>query len=385
MYLRTWLPDHTSWNPSVLLANTNSSLELAELPLKPLGELVEELLDRELFSRGSWSVSARSLDHLGNVKIHPSKSDSFGIAARGGKGLDAGDLVIFPGRPVLRVSSHMSGIAVIGNFLALRPKDTHVGLWLWAIFNSSIGQKWLENSASQSGSVMLRLPVSLLTRKVSIPTFVDKGIADALAQVSSLNDLKIAEGLSSVDTALSFTKRVQLRSESDWAFLFASEVDLSHFAGQLVSNFIDSVEVGKQLVAPVLSRNSNLPLVTHRTVSAGEYLEVPDNFDGQTRGAGTLVIVSHGEKSLAAVTDREAAIGPGVFALNLKPGVDANWLRDFFNSNLAQKQRKSLLKGVAIKYLTKSSLGEFRVPKDFDEILKPARTLKEVMDGILGF
>jgi hypothetical protein len=148
---------------------------------------------------------------------------------------------------------------------------------------------------------------------------------------------------------------------------------------------IESIEVGKITAELPATGEASFPLVNHRTISSGEYgvTRSPRGLD--VLKAGTLVVTSNGVRSLAAVTERDAILGKGVFGLHLKSGTDPYWLRDFLNSETAQVQRKTLVKGVAIPFLTKSAIGAFMVPDSLVSDHQVTQTLREACDGIFGY
>jgi hypothetical protein len=380
--LRVSLSGLTSWNPSNLLTSEIAQLEHNDFPLKSLDQLVDTIGERNLIPKGSKTLSARNLNESGAWRSQTSKSDHQGLTANNHLGLRLDDLVLYPGRPPLRITAEESGLAFIGNFMALRPKSAAISLWLWGLLNTSLGRSWLQRLSSVNGSVAPRFSDTLLSGNVAAiadedPTFI--------AQLSNLSDSIQAKARKFRETnseSASWFRRTCINSDTDWNFVFVSDKVMSRFEGVPLDFLLESVEVGKVLSDISGAEDDSMALVTHRTLSTGEYGIADHEYDSKPLKSGTLVVASHGLRSLAAVTDRDAVLGKGVLALHLKPGVDPHWIRDFFNSEVAQAQRKALVRGVAIPFITKTAIRGFMIPDVFEGETQASQTLSEACDDI---
>jgi hypothetical protein len=238
--------------------------------------------------------------------------------------------------------------------------------------------------ASVNGAVIPRFSDTLLSTIVASLRAEDSTLVTQIRELSRSIQAKVREAREMIPGPQSWFRRTRITSHTDWAYLFTSERDLSTFVGRPLSTLIERIEVGKTRIELPTTGEVSLPLINHRTISTGEYAETraPAGFD--VLRAGTLVVTSNGVRSLAAVTDRDGILGKGVFGVHLQSGVDPYWLRDFFNSDIAQVQRKTLVKGVAIPFLTKSAFGEFMVPDSVVFDHQFSQTLREACDGLFG-
>lgn len=382
--LRVALADLKSWNPSRILAAELAPLAHGNLPLQPLEQLVEIVRERHAVPKGSKTLSASGIDVSGAWRSQTSFFESLGLPVNSMTGLRESDLVLYPGRPLIRITAEETGIAVVGNFMALRPKSEELSLWLWGLLNTTIGQAWLQRMSSINGSVVPRFSDTLGSTLVASVAAEDSTLLTQLRQLSTATQAKVKQVRESISGAQSWFRKTSISSQTDWTFLFTSEKDLSIFVGQPLISLIESIEVGKANVEIPATGEVSFPLVNHRTVSTGEYAETRTPTSFEVLNAGTLVVTSNGVRSIAAVTERDAILGKGVFGLHVISGVDPYWLRDFFNSETAQLQRKTLVKGVAIPFLTKSAVGAFMVPDSFESDLHVSQTLREACDAIFG-
>jgi hypothetical protein len=380
--LRVSLSEQISWNPPNILTSELASLRFKDFPLQPLDLLVEIYRDREMIPKGTKILSANSLNDSGTWSSKISKSEYLGSSVNNFTGLCLNDLVLYPGRPPLRITTEESGLAFVGNFMVLRPKSASISLWLWGLFNTTNGRSWLKGMASVNGSVAPRFSDTLLSALVASteakePSFLANLRALSKSVADKVRDVRYTEA-----TSGSWFRRMCIDSGADWSSVFVSDTALSSFEGVPLETFLESIEVGKVISEMPKVGDKSLALVSHRTLSTGEYGSVTCKSGVRPLKSGTLVVSTIGHRSLAAVTERDAILGKGVVALHLKAGVDPYWIRDFFNSDTAQIQRRALVKGVAVPFLTKTALREFTIPDVFDIEPKSSQTLSEACDVI---
>lgn len=382
--LKVSLSDLGSWNPSSFLTTEVPALEYRDFPMKALGELVEIVGDRNVMFKGTKTVSARSLYVSGAWRSQTLNFESLGLPVNIMTGLRKNDLVLYPGRPVIRISPEEAGVAFVGNFMALRPKSETLSLWLWGLFNTTNGQAWLQRMSSVNGAVIPRFSDTLLSAIVATMGAEDSTLLTQIRELSRSIQEKVREVRETIPGPQSWFRRTRITSHTDWTYLFTSDKDLSTFVGIPLGSLIQRIELGKTSIEMPTKGEVLFPLVNHRTIITGEYGETRTPAGLEVLRAGTLVVTANGVRSHAAVTDRDAILGKGVFGVHLQSGVDPYRLRDFFNSEVAQVQRKTLVKGVAIPFLTKSALGEFMVPDSVEFDHPISQTLREACDGLFG-
>lgn len=380
--LRVSLAGFSNWNPSNLLTTEMPVLGYKDFPLRPLGQLVEIIGDRHLVPKGSKTLSAGSLNESGTWTLQTSKSEYLGLAANAVTGLCVNDLVLYPGRPPLRITAETSGLAFVGNFMVLRPKNAETSLWLWGLLNTTNGRLWLQHMASVNGSVAPRFSDTLLTCTVAVITCEDPTFITQISDLWFSIQNKVRKLRETDSASGSWFRRTHINSNSDWNFVFVSDKVMSSFEGVRLGTLLESVEVGKAMSETSSSYEDSLALVNHRTLSTGEYGIATAESGIKPLKSGTLVLASNGHRSLAAVTERDAVLGRGVFALHLKTGVDPYRIRDFFNSETAESQRKALVKGVAIPFLTKTAIEDFMIPEVFESEAQASQALTEACDDI---
>jgi hypothetical protein len=280
-------------------------------------------------------------------------------------GLKTGDLILYPGRPALRLGESHKDLAFIGSFLALRPKSDEAGVWLWGLLNTTVGRKFLDLAARTTGSIAPRYTVDFLQFEVpQLPENI-KEISDKL-KILERDHIRHPISHQPVKEKSSWSKFVNLDEIEVWKTLFTSPDDLRVFSGIKLKDMVQAVHVGKDEM-PVEGGDGTIKLATHKTVMTGEYGRTKPGAKTYVASPGTLLVPVVGERNGAFLLAEEAAIGKGVYALELLPKFSVEHVRDFFLSEVGRIQRRNLVRGVALKSLSRTALENFQIPDSFVE------------------
>lgn len=378
------LTDQASWSPPDLLAKAVAQVWPQNLQTSILGELASIVYERTAIPSGAEVVNPRGVSKSGVWQWIKSESEKLGIFVNTETGLTHGDLVIYPGSPVIMIPKAAPPVGFIGNFLVLRPISVEVGTWLWGILNSTVGRDFISRAASNTGSIAPRFTPSILLESVPKQSPLQ---AHLYASISSILLGVQAVSGGAVDTAqkrTSWFKSVDLSLESAWGNLFASQRDLDAFEGTPMSHLITQIWVGKSPKTSAEIDHETHPLINHKTVMTGEYSSTTAYSKNELIPSGVIVVPAVGDRAGVLLTDRPACLAGGVIAFQVKPDADKEKIQQFFHSEVAQTQRRVLTKGVAVPYLRKDDVGLFKLPPSLNDALPKQPPLNEELDSVLG-
>lgn len=385
MILKLSLENLDDWNPTSLLRLSNTLFWKSTENLIRISDQAELVTFRTEISKGNPVVKRGTVAQNGSWSAVEGDIESLGLPFNYETGLREGDLVIYPGCPVMWVGNNCAGVAFTGDFLALRPLSKLAGISLWAVLNSTPGSSFLKNTAKQSGALAPRFSPNFLEQLV--PSILDmkertqRSLQNLIEQVNELSGVS----RSNSGDQINWTKKIYLKQEEDWRDLFVSPSALVKFDGTRLGDLVVSILLGRNQGELPLGLEPTVPLVNHGTVMTGEYSLAASSPDNIPVEKGMLIIPVVGEKAGAFVTDRSAVLGRGVFAIRLIDSVDPHMVQQFLLSEDGRTQRNALVRGVAIKSLNLERVAEFRIPLNFEPKAAMPADLQEAIDGILNY
>jgi hypothetical protein len=259
---------------------------------------------------------------------------------------------------VLLVAPSHQGFSFSNLYLALRPSSNTDGLWLWAVLNSTRGQR---ARGAVSAASAARLTMSgLLGLQVPIPNERWASIRDA---VVNLHD-RASFITMAVYAGQSWWRATKLPRAGSWAIFLATRNPEQLSQGVSVSDMAEEVRRGRKADAVGDAPQPGwLPYLSSQDLRSGGENSAWARPTGPVARPGDLLVAEVGKRPLTIVADRELLPGPFVSLVRLKDAGLAGRVAAYLNSEAGQAVRRLAFAGSTVPRLGPREIRSMRIPK----------------------
>lgn len=302
-----------------------------ERTLIDLLSVAETIVPSRWVDRGKQVITPSNVDsQRGGVRERATNYDGPGHHVSGlPRALSVGDalLPLRPYRPALLVHSRHMGAFVSDRFLALKPRSSEWGLWLWALFTSASGQQMREACALDAAT----------------PGATRRALMDLLIPALSESDRELLNQLRVIELtthspevkAVETWWRSAFLESTDWSQELSTRNPLLKEAEMPLDEYCVSVQRGKKPEDATHLPPSELKTKYYR-VADHSFLLGKQKFRWASSGVvvnpGTILLSAIGSRALAKIISEKMIIAENIYAVNVKDANTALSLARYLNS-----------------------------------------------------
>lgn len=293
-----------------------------------------------------------------------------GVVFQVGRELEQGDVVV-PRTglgPALRISKDLQGALVSSRFIALRPYDSELSAWIWAVLNCETGLRM--RSHLSMGFDRAGEPQNLLDARIPIPSTHDLVIL--IRAIDAIEAATHAEEEQPIETWWSIA---DLRN-IEWRIALATPQPERLQLGPPLSDYCKQINRG---------RNTRIGAIDFETPGYLPVLDVsvlggksPRRWLSQAvdnellAQPGDLVLAGIGQFAYATVVMRSAFVDRNVYLLQLHDQTLGPAIAGFLNSRDGYALRQLLLRGSTVPAISKADIGSIPIASESLECFTPS-------------
>jgi len=348
-----------------------------------LGEVAGRVAAQSFADAGAPVVTPADLD-VKQGGLRKRSTTYQGPVYQVGRELRIGDILVprTGTSPALYVSEHLQGALLSSRFMALRPVEPAISLWLWALLSSESGRRWRNSLAHGSASTSLDQG-ALLGSAIPLPS---------MARLRDLAvDLQAEERTTHLNEEVStqtWWSTSDLR-EVEWRFALATPEPDSLTEGTPFVSFCEEIRAGGNTRrGSVETEEPGYLPVADISMLGGKPVRrwVPNEGQGNVIArTGDLLVASIGNHAYATVADAPVAADAHVYRVRLRHPALGRAFADYLNSPEGYRFRQMLLTGSTMPHLNRSALERLPVPDGalLEEAPEPLAPLAVRLERIL--
>jgi hypothetical protein len=389
-----------SWEPARLVAPVRETWwPTNRWPLAPIGELVSTVVAATALAEPDQPVVTPAGISRDDGHVASTKHDYSGRVYHSGTATDAlaiGDLLVspYPAQPALLIGPDHDALAFAGTFHALRPIDSQVGIWLWAVLSSSTGSN-ARYSEAVGGIRPLLSRGRLLELVVPMPPLETLHVVTQRVQPLLGPSQRVSTRAGEIDRSWWRTDR--LPRNSRWDFYVTLPDPQQLFTGTPLGELCHDVKMGRDVhdVALPIVREGWVPVFTSRSVrhDRADQLWVAPGQQLIYAEPGDVLIPAVGLSARSHACRQLGVVDRDVIRCRLHRPEFAASVVHFLNADAGQSLRRMLVAGI-IPRLTVKTVGLLSIPDEAllegkqvgsaeDETAKGRGLLADQLDRVL--